>query len=207
VATHQLHNTKDDFYFVTFTCYNWLPLFDESNIYEYLPEWSLNLRRKGVEICAYVFMANHAHLMVYVNDDCEGLNKVFGEAKRFLAYKIITGLKLLNKTRLLKYLSVNVRNNEQFRGKKHQVFRDSFDARLIESDKSVAEVLHYIHMNPVSGKWQLIDNYLNYPYSSAAFFELGETGFLPIRELDDILLYPDIRNQITNTFEPNPSNR
>ena len=31
-----------------------------------------------------------------------------------------------------------------------------------------------MHKNPVSGKWKLVENYLEYKYSSARFYELGE---------------------------------
>jgi putative transposase len=38
----------------------------------------------------------------------------------------------------------------------------------------------YIHFNPVSGKWNLAKDYLEYYYSSAVFYETGveEFGFL-----------------------------
>jgi hypothetical protein len=34
--------------------------------------------------------------------------------------------------------------------------------------------INYIHMNPVSGKWNLVEDYTDYPYSSAAYYELGK---------------------------------
>ena len=41
-------------------------------------------------------------------------------------------------------------------------------------------MLDYIHFNPVSGKRNLAQDYLDYSYSSARFFETGldEFGFL-----------------------------
>jgi hypothetical protein len=40
--------------------------------------------------------------------------------------------------------------------------------------------IDYIHFNPVSGKWNLAKDYLDYYYSSARFYETGvdEFGFL-----------------------------
>jgi hypothetical protein len=40
--------------------------------------------------------------------------------------------------------------------------------------------IDYIHFNPVSGKWNLAKDYLDYYYSSAGFYETGvdEFGFL-----------------------------
>jgi hypothetical protein len=31
-----------------------------------------------------------------------------------------------------------------------------------------------MHHNPVSGKWQLVEDFVDYPYSSARYYELGE---------------------------------
>ena len=34
--------------------------------------------------------------------------------------------------------------------------------------------INYIHNNPVSGKWNLADDYTAYAHSSAAFYDLGQ---------------------------------
>ncbi len=31
--------------------------------------------------------------------------------------------------------------------------------------------LDYIHHNPISGKWNLAESFIEYPYSSASFYE------------------------------------
>jgi hypothetical protein len=56
----------------------------------------------------------------------------------------------------------------------HQVFRLSFDARICANEKMVEQKLDYIHHNPVRGKWNLVDDFVKYPHSSAAFYELGD---------------------------------
>jgi hypothetical protein len=33
--------------------------------------------------------------------------------------------------------------------------------------------LNYIHRNPISGKWNLVNDYTDYEHSSASFYELG----------------------------------
>ncbi len=37
--------------------------------------------------------------------------------------------------------------------------------------------LDYIHANPISGKWNLVDDYANYEHSSARFYEKGVDGY------------------------------
>ena len=52
--------------------------------------------------------------------------------------------------------------------------RLSFDARKCFGEKMVEQKLEYIHHNPVSGKWNLVDDFVDYPHSSAAYYELGK---------------------------------
>ena len=44
----------------------------------------------------------------------------------------------------------------------------------------IQQKLDYIHTNPVKGKWMLADNYLDYPHSSAGFYERGDAATVPV---------------------------
>ncbi len=55
----------------------------------------------------------------------------------------------------------------------HKVFKDSFDAKAIFSEKFLIQKLNYIHHNPVSGKWNLSADFVSYDHSSASFYEDG----------------------------------
>lgn len=61
----------------------------------------------------------------------KGLNYVMGEAKRFLAYEMVARLKKQNQVEILSMLEQGVEANERKKGKKHQVFRLSFDGKEI----------------------------------------------------------------------------
>ena len=54
------------------------------------------------------------------------------------------------------------------------MFEASFDCKEIITEKFVRQKLNYMHKNPVSGKWKLVDHYLDYEHSSARFYDLGE---------------------------------
>lgn len=41
-----------------------------------------------------------------------------------------------------------------------------------------------MHKNPVSGKWKLVDDHVNYEHSSAGYYELGRGAF-------DLIHYED----------------
>jgi len=118
-------------------------------------------------------MPNHIHLLVYVNKECKGLNDILSGAKRFLAYEIVKGLQNRNEEDLLNQMHAGVEKNERAKNKLHQVFRLSFDARLLDSLESINGVLDYIHHNPITGKWSLVSEYTDFQYSSAAFYEDG----------------------------------
>ena len=49
--------------------------------------------------------------------------------------------------------------------------RLSFDAKEVEGITEINQVLDYMHRNPVSGKWNLVEDHIEYPYSSTEFYE------------------------------------
>ena len=173
MATHVNHSEKETFFFITFTCYKWLPLIEKTSLYDYVKDWMTQLSIRGIKLCGYVIMPNHFHLLVYIEDKCKGLNLVMAEAKRFMAYEIVKRLKTSGQLALLQTLSAGVQQGEREKGKKHQVFRLSFDAQEVKGHRQINKVLDYIHHNPVSGKWQLKSDFLDYQYSSAQYYELG----------------------------------
>jgi hypothetical protein len=99
------------------------------------------------------------------------LNKALSEFKRFLAYEIVKRLKEKQQTELLQTLEAGVAKNEKLTGKRHQVFRLSFDAKELSTNTDLLEILEYMHHNPVKGKWMLADDYRHYPHSSAGYYE------------------------------------
>ena len=90
-----------------------------------------------------------------------------------MAYEIVERLKNLKHDTILLRLAKAVTNSDKRRGKLHQVFRPSFDARIILDERMLFQKIDYIHHNPVSGKWNLVSDFVLYPHSSAAFYELG----------------------------------
>ena len=93
MSTHITHPNSQSFYFITFTCYQWRSLLEKSLIYDFFPGWISEITKRGVLTCGYVIMPNHIHMLVYVQKNSKGLNHVIGEAKRFLAYEIVSRLK------------------------------------------------------------------------------------------------------------------
>jgi hypothetical protein len=121
-------------------------------------------------------------MLLHVNPLCKDFNKTIGESKRFLAYEIVKRLKRHKKLALLEVLARGVQAKEKAIGKKHQVFRLSFDAQEINGNEGINRVLDYIHSNPVTGKWSLAEDYTDFKYSSASYYQQGKTSFIPIKD-------------------------
>lgn len=178
MPTKTIHTKKETFYFITITCYKWKWLFQSSDIFSYIPEWVGHLNKGGVLLSGYVIMPNHLHLLLYVTATTKSLNKLIGNSKRFLAYQIVKRLKTKGMISILRSLEQGVRREEIRKGKKHQVFQPSFDAKEVQGEDRVLRVLDYIHHNPVSKKWRLVSDFVSYPYST--FYELGKMSSVPL---------------------------
>ena len=189
MATKVNHTQSDTFYFITITCYKLLSLFETANIFEYFPEWTQHLSTRGITLSGYVIMPNHMHLLVYVHSSNKGLNKTLGNFKRFLAYEIVKRLKRKKKFDTLRTLEMGVRKEERLKGKKHQVFQPSFDAKEVRGDNDIAKVLDYIHHNPVSKKWRLVNDFVTYPYSSAQFYYSDISSTIKVVDYRDVFDY------------------
>jgi REP element-mobilizing transposase RayT len=174
MSLHSVHNEPYQVYFCTITCYKWLPLFEKSKSYEAVYSWFRHLKNDGCSVAGYVIMPNHFHVLLHLSHKGTSINQLVGEGKRFMAYAVIKGLKERKEMQLLKVLEEGVSAKEKLKGKIHQVFRLSFDARMCYSEQMVEQKLDYIHHNPVSGKWNLIDDFALYPHSSVAYYELGK---------------------------------
>jgi len=59
---------------------------------------------------------------------------------------------------------------------------EDIQAENIYSKDFLREKLEYIHNNPNSKKWELVEDRVDYRYSSACFYDLGKS---PVIEVDD----------------------
>ena len=56
----------------------------------------------------------------------------------------------------------------------------SSDIRACFDKDMIQQKLDHIHTDPVKGKWMLVENYLDYPHSSAGFYERGDVLASPV---------------------------
>jgi REP element-mobilizing transposase RayT len=130
--------------------------------------------KRGIKISAYVIMPNHMHFVLFVPDTVKSINQIISNGKRFMAYEIIKRLKVKKKNNILSELKAEVSDKDMKRKKIHKVFEISSDLKALTSKKLIAQKINYIHGNPVRKKWNLVEDYRKYEYSSAGFYDGDE---------------------------------
>lgn len=187
MSVRKQHTEFNTFYYYTFTCYRWISLFELTNFYDYIYRCFNILKSKNILTCGYVIMPNHLHSIVFTKNDNQMINNIIGETKRFMAYELISRLKKQGNSEILNYLEMTVYKSDSKKKKLHNVFEPSADIKEILTEKFMRQKLNYIHKNPVSGKWNLVDEYVNYIHSSAGFYELGRKGVYDVIHYEQVM--------------------
>ena len=167
------HSNTFSTYFITFTCIKWISLFEITHTYDMVYKWFTVLKNEyNADVVSYVIMPNHLHVILHFHNEGFNLNTIIANGKRFIAYEIINRLEEKGNTELLHHLESLVTQRERKKGQLHKVFKDSFDAKAIITQRFLLQKINYIHNNPVSGKWMLAKDFVEYEHSSASFYEI-----------------------------------
>lgn len=185
MAVRTIVSDEDDLFYVTFTCYDWLPLIELTNSYDLVYKWFEYLKHKNVEVIGYVIMPNHIHCMLNFPEKGFELNKIISNAKRFMAYEMLKRLMVNGEHEILSRLKAALTQSRKSKGQLHSAFRESFDAKAITSEKFLEQKLRYMHLNPVRGIYDLVEDWRYYPHSSASFYEFGQPGYFKLAHFHD----------------------
>jgi REP element-mobilizing transposase RayT len=129
-------------------CHQWLPLIEQTKGYDLVYNWFDHLKVKGHYINGYVIMPNHLHALIAFRNTGHSINTIVGNSKRFLAYDIVQRLTEQKQESLLITLEQGVRPANKKRGKKNEVWIDSFDVKECRTEAFILQKLNYIHNNP-----------------------------------------------------------
>jgi len=182
---------KEGIYFITFTCYDWLPLIELSQGYDAVYNFFNVLSKQNHTVLAYVIMPNHLHLLLHYSGG-KSLNTFIGNGKRFMAYEIINLLEKKGEEIVLKKLQAEVKDKDRSRGKKHEVWINSFDVKECRTEKFILQKLIYIHENPVRGKRKLSATSLDYLHSSARFYFNGGQQLFEVKDYRDFVKWEEM---------------
>jgi REP element-mobilizing transposase RayT len=185
MAVDKEHIYEPGIYFITFTNYKWLPLFDLTNSYDLVYKWFDHMQGDGHEILGYVIMPNHVHALIAFQPADKSINTMIGNGKRFIAYDIVKRLKAANNIELLQVLADGVDVADRRKGQLHKVYEGEVDIKHCYSYKFLKQKLDYMHSNPVSKKWSLVTDIIEYRHSSARFYETGKQGVYNVAHVND----------------------
>ncbi len=105
--------------------------------------------------------------------------------KRFIAYDIVNRLEATGNATMLDRLQNLLIEREKKKGQLHKIFKDSFDAKAVFTQPLLLQKINYIHNNPVTGKWMLTKDFVEYEHSSASFYEIQLVRhFRPVHYMD-----------------------
>lgn len=170
-AQRKSYHTTNRIYFFTATIHKWLPLLAYENNQLLIIDYLKKLCDDGLlTVYGFVLMPNHVHI-IWQQNRLNGKETPQGSFLKYTAHEFLKKLKTAGLSFLYEVVAAN---------KKHEIWqRDSLSIEIYSRAVAVQK-LQYMHFNPVSGKWQLAKDDLEYYYSSARFYENGvdEFGFL-----------------------------
>jgi putative transposase len=160
--------------FFTATCYHWLPLLS-NNFSKQIIIDSMDylVAKKRTRIFGFIIMPNHIHLIWKLGDN-EAKGTVQRDFLKFTAQQIKFYL-IKTSPNLLERCAVHLKD------RKYQIWQRNALSVDLWSRETVEQKLDYIHANPVSGKWNLANEFTDYMYSSARFYEDNESEFKFLR--------------------------
>ena len=165
------YHTTNKIYFFTATVHKWLPLLTRQNNQQLIIDYLKKLCSEGLlTVYGFVLMPNHVHI-IWQQNRLNGKETPQSSFLKYTAHEFLKKLKVSGQSGLYE---VNATN------KKHEIWqRDSLSVEIYSRSVAVQK-LQYIHFNPVSKKWLLAKDDINYYWSSARYYETGadEFGFL-----------------------------
>jgi len=153
-----------DYYFVTNTIIEWLPIFIDQKYFSIIAD-SLNycIENKGLYIHAYVIMLNHMHMIISCDGSSRNISGIMRDFKRFTSRSISRNLKNDIRTFYLKVFEDTSHRDSPRQDFK--VWQQGYHPIAIETEKFCRQKIKYIHLNPVKKGYVLEPEH--WYYSSA----------------------------------------
>ena len=174
----------DVLYFVTTSAVNHLHLFQSDSAKRVVVDSFHFLRTsRRMKLFAFVVMPNHIHLMARFPAKYK-LADMMRDFKRHTARQILRELKAGTDERslaLLRGANMDIRQD-------YKVWEDNYDARDVFSLDFLQQKMDYIHMNPCQPQWKLVEDPVDYLWSSAGFYMTDRPAIIPIDDARELFV-------------------
>jgi putative transposase len=159
-------------YFLTCTIVGWLPVFTRREAVEIaFDSWRYLQQNDGLEICGYVILENHLHLIGKAAD----LSTMIKNFKSFTARSLVELLERRSASVLLRQLRAHrLRHKTE---SEYQVWQEGSHPEQIQTEEMMWQKLEYVHNNPVARGY--VDDPVHWRYSSARNYA-GLAGLIEV---------------------------
>ncbi len=177
-SKYKFHN-PDGTYFVTFSVVKWVDVFTR-DIYREIILESLKYcqENKGLQLCAYVIMTNHLHLIIS-REDKNLLENIMRDFKKFTSSQLIKAIKdnpyESRKEWMLEIFKDEGRKNTNNRY--YQFWQQDNHPIELATNRMLDQKLDYLHNNPVEHGF--VKKAEDYPWSSITNY-IGEKGMIDV---------------------------
>ncbi len=128
-----------------------------------------------IDVFAFVIMPNHVHFIWRINE-MNGKETPQGSFLKYTAHAF--KMKLLDENpTALDFYKVDSHN------KKYEFWQTQPMAIRLYSPNVAYQKLDYLHRNPATDHWKLVDDYCNYVFSSARFYEMDILEYAFLKDL------------------------
>ncbi len=171
-------------YFITASIVGWKPLFLFPQYATIVLDSLSWMRAQGyIKLFAFVLLPTHLHWIAKpLNQQISPILQQFGS---FTAHQILKQLEQDHEVALLNFLQTQKRDRRRL----HSIWQD-IQAKNIFSDEALNQAMEYLHANPISKKWALVDDRADYCYSTAGYYDRNEPPPIEIDDARDWLSAP-----------------
>jgi REP element-mobilizing transposase RayT len=138
-------------------------------------------QQKRILLFAFVIMPSHLHAIIKpVNNSIGDILQQLGS---FTAHEILKRLRQDSQKGLLNLFQQSKRDRRH----EHSIWQD-IQAKNIYSMDVLQQKLEYIHQNPVAKEWNLVKDRVDYPYSSAEYYDYRRKPIIKITDINEWLM-------------------
>ena len=157
-------------YFWTATIKDWKKLLSQDEYKKLVTEVWRELALGGlIKVYGFVIMPNHLHVLWELLS-LNGKERPHASFTKKTAHEIVKDLKA-HHPKVLPYFRVKDKERS------YRIWQRDSLAVLMDSKEKLEQKLDYIHANPLQERWKLATRPEDYPWSSASFYELGNSSF------------------------------
>lgn len=160
-----------ELYFYTSSIREWKPLIKQYNFEPIILSALsfLSKKKECLKVYGFVIMPNHFHLIWELLKP-NGKESPVASLMKFTAHQFEKYLQQKDPAALKEYVV-------EWHSRQFNFWQPNADWFLLNNESTILQKLNYMHTNPMQKHWNIIDDPIKYPFSSAKFYETRVNDF------------------------------